>query len=180
MRWRMSEPGNPSEALRAFVGGHALVAERLARLGRESVAAARAFLDPAAYAPASPFELPDLARGVERLRAAVAARESVLVWGDFDVDGQTATALLVTALRRLGADVRYHVPLRDGEGHGMQMAKLREWLGRGVRTIVTCDTGVTSHDAIAAAQAGGVDVIVTDHHLLGDSLPAARAVKVAI
>ena len=176
MRWRMSEPGNPSEALRAFVGGHALVAERLARLGRESVAAARAFLDPAAYAPASPFELPDLARGVERLRAAVAARESVLVWGDFDVDGQTATALLVTALRRLGADVRYHVPLRDGEGHGMQMAKLREWLGRGVRTIVTCDTGVTSHDAIAAAQAGGVDVIVTDHHLLGDSLPAARAV----
>ncbi|MDX2034498.1 MAG: single-stranded-DNA-specific exonuclease RecJ [Blastocatellia bacterium] len=176
MRWRMLDPVMVSEELRAFVGGHALVAERLVRLGKGSVAAARGFLDPAAYAPASPFELPDLAGGVARLQAAIDARESILIWGDFDVDGQTATALLFTALRRLGAEVRYHVPLRDGEGHGMQLAKLREWLARGVRVIVTCDTGITSHESIAVAQAAGVDVIVTDHHLLGDSLPAARAV----
>ncbi|MFN0086070.1 MAG: single-stranded-DNA-specific exonuclease RecJ [Blastocatellia bacterium] len=176
MRWRMPDPVTVPDSLREFAGGHALVAERLARMGMTSAASARAFLDPAAYSPASPFELPDLAGGVERLRAAIDAGESILIWGDFDVDGQTATALLLTALRRMGADVRYHVPLRDGEGHGMHPAKLREWLARGVNVIVTCDTGITSHESIAVAQAARVDVIVTDHHLLGETLPAARAV----
>jgi single-stranded-DNA-specific exonuclease len=172
----MAKPVIVPEDLREFVGGHPLVAERLARSGLNDVAAANAFLDPAAYAPRSPFELPDMAIAVERLQRAIRAGESILIWGDFDVDGQTATALLLTALRRLGARVQSHMPRRDGEGHGMHLPKLREWLARGVAVIITCDTGITSHEAIAIAQAAGVDVIVTDHHLLGDSLPAARAV----
>lgn len=113
---------------------------------------------------------------VERLQRAVKLSEPILIWGDFDVDGQTATALLLTALRGLGANVQCHVPLRDGEGHGINLKKLREWLARGVKLIITCDTGITSHEAVNTASAAGVDVIITDHHLLGDTLPAALAV----
>jgi single-stranded-DNA-specific exonuclease len=176
MRWEAANPVVVPDALREFAGGHPLVAERLARTGFASVPAARGFLDPSAYEPCSPFDLPDLAVAVERLRRALRAGERLLIWGDFDVDGQTATALLLTALRRMGANVQSHVPLRAGEGHGMHLPKLREWLARGVDLIITCDTGINAHEAIAVAQGAGVDVIVTDHHLLGDSLPAARAV----
>ena len=88
------------DALREAVGGHPLVAETLARRGIVTAAAARAFLDPAAYTPASPFDLPDMDRAVERIRRAIRQRETIAVWGDFDVDGQTSTALLVSALQR--------------------------------------------------------------------------------
>lgn len=176
MRWEAAKPVTVSDDLRDFAGGHPLVAERLARAGLTGVAAAKAFLDPNSYPATSPFELPDMAIAVERLNRAIGQGESILIWGDFDVDGQTATALLFTALLRLGANVRYHVPLRDGEGHGMNLPKLREWLARGVNLIITCDTGITSHEAVEMAQAAGVDVLITDHHLLGDTLPAAHAV----
>ncbi|MBS1790689.1 MAG: single-stranded-DNA-specific exonuclease RecJ [Acidobacteria bacterium] len=176
MRWQFPQPISVSEELRNFVGGHRLVAERLVRSGVKDIATANAFLDPNAYAVTSPFELPDVAIAVERLERAIKLGEPILIWGDFDVDGQTATTLLLTALRKLGANVRYHVPLRDGEGHGISLPKLREWLSRGVKLIITCDTGITSHEAVNLASAAGVDVIITDHHLLGDTLPEALAV----
>ena len=176
MRWQISQPVSVSDELRSFVGGHSLVAERLARSGLTDAALAKAFLDPNAYAVTSPFELPDMAIAVERLQRAIKQSEAILIWGDFDVDGQTATTLLFTALRNLGANVQYHVPLRDGEGHGINLNKLREWLARGVKLIITCDTGITSHEAVNVASDAGVDVIITDHHLLADSLPAALAI----
>ncbi|MDX2043600.1 MAG: single-stranded-DNA-specific exonuclease RecJ [Acidobacteriota bacterium] len=176
MIWQIPQPTSIPNDLQNFVGGHALIAERLARCGITDVAAARAFLDPNAYAVTSPFELPDMAKAVERLQRAIKLGESILIWGDFDVDGQTATTLLFTALRDLGANVQCHVPLRDGEGHGINLPKLREWLARDVKLIITCDTGITSHEAVNVASAAGTDVIITDHHLLGDTLPAALAV----
>ncbi len=176
MRWQLHQSVFVPDELRSLVGGHPLVAERLARAGLIEPAAAKAFLDPNAYQATSPFELPDTAIAVERLHRAIKLGELILIWGDFDVDGQTATTLLFTALRGIGANVAYHVPLRDGEGHGMHLPKLHEWLATGVRVIVTCDTGITSHEAVDVAQAAGVDVLITDHHLLGDSLPNAAAV----
>ncbi|MFN0111067.1 MAG: single-stranded-DNA-specific exonuclease RecJ [Blastocatellia bacterium] len=176
MRWQIPQPVSVSDELRSFVGGHSLVAERLVRSGLTDIALTKAFLDPNAYAVTSPFELPDMNVAVERLQRAINQAEAILIWGDFDVDGQTATTLLFTALRNLGANVQYHVPLRDGEGHGINLPKLREWLARGVKLIITCDTGITSHEAVNVASAAGIDVIITDHHLLGDSLPAALAV----
>jgi single-stranded-DNA-specific exonuclease len=164
------------EPIRQLVGGHPLVAERLFRNGLTDADAIRAFLDPAAYAPASPFELPDLETAAERLKAALGDREPILIWGDFDVDGQTATALLLSALRKRDADVHYHVPLRNGEGHGLNLPGVQNWVAKGIRLIITCDTGISSHHPIAAAQAAGVDCIVTDHHLLAESLPPAYAV----
>ena len=176
MRWQIPQPVSVSDELRSFVSGHSLVAERLARAGLTTIASAKAFLDPNAYVATSPFELPDIAIAVERLQRAIKLSEPILIWGDFDVDGQTATALLLTALRGLGANVQYHVPLRDGEGHGVNLPKLGQWLARGVKLIITCDTGITSHEAVKVALAAGVDAIITDHHLLGDTLPAALAV----
>jgi single-stranded-DNA-specific exonuclease len=176
MKWVEPNATDVPEDLRTFVGGHPLIAERLFHLGLTSISSAQAFLDRTKYSPASPFELPDLEHAVKRLKRAIASSERILIWGDFDVDGQTATSVLFDGLRQLGADVRYHVPLRQGEGHGIQLAKLESWLTRGIDVIVSCDTGITAHDAVAVAQAAGVDVVITDHHILGDSLPPALAV----
>ncbi len=174
--WREPEPCAVPEALRAVVGGHPLVAEMLARRGLSEPAAAAAFLDPARYRPASPTELPGIGRALARLTRAIRAAEPICVWGDFDVDGQTATALLVATLRDLGARVTYHIPLRETEGHGLGLTALRQVIAAGARLILTCDTGITAHAAVAYARSQRVDVIITDHHDLPATLPDAVAI----
>jgi single-stranded-DNA-specific exonuclease len=173
--WLDPQPIDVPIALRDAVGGHPLVAQALARRGILTPQAARAFLDPAAYSPADPADFPDMDRAVERLRRAIGQRERIAVWGDFDADGQTSTALLVETLQVLGADVTFHVPGRD-EGHGVHSRGVERLAGEGVRLIVTCDTGVTAHAALTRASQLGAEVIVTDHHVLGDRLPPALAV----
>ena len=174
--WIGPEPAAVPEALRTEAGGHPLVAEVLARRGYAAVEAARAFLDPNRYAPASPFALPDMAAALARVEQAIARRERIGVWGDFDVDGQTATTLLVSTLRDLGADVIHHIPNREKESHGVNVPMLSQFIGMGVKLVLTCDTGVAAHDAVDYARSRGVDVVVTDHHELPPALPAAVAV----
>ena len=164
------------EALQAAVGGHPLVAETLVRRGLTDAEAAGAFLDPNRYRPAAPTDLPDVSRAVERLERAIRRRETMCVWGDFDVDGQTATTVLVSTLRELGAVVRFHLPHRQRESHGINLPVLRQLIAEGVDLVLTCDTGVTAHGPISYAQAQGVDVVVTDHHDLPPTLPDAVAV----
>ena len=103
-----------------------LVATTLVRRGITTPAAARTFLDPAAYTPAPPDALPGLTAAADRLEAAIRAREPICVWGDFDVDGQTATTLLVSALTDLGGSVTYHIPVRATEGHGVSVPSLAQ------------------------------------------------------
>ncbi len=174
--WLEPTPIAVPEALREFTGGHELIAQTLARRGIVTAAAAQAFLDPAYYRPASPYDLPDMDKAVERLRRAIRTREVICVWGDFDVDGQTATALLVSALREMGAEVRYHIPNRMSEGHGIYIPKLREIIDSGAGVILTCDTGISAHEAVEYANSRGVDVVITDHHQLSTTLPKAYAV----
>ncbi len=179
--WIDPQPVPVSKTLRDAVGGHPLVAATLARRGIMTPAAALAFLDPTHYAPASGAALPDLDRAVERIWHALTAGESIAVWGDFDVDGQTSTALLAEALGEISVQagqaqpIRYRVPKRD-QGHGIHLSGLDELLDQGVTLLVTCDTGVDAFGAIQHAVARGCDVIVTDHHDLPDSLPPALAV----
>ncbi len=163
------------DALREAVGGHPLVAETLARRGLLTPEAAYGFLDPNAYHPASPFDLPDMDRAVERIRRAIRDHELIGIWGDFDVDGQTSTSLLVSALRDLGGDVIHHIPHRQNEGHGVNLPHLQQMIDDGAQLIVTCDTGIAAHEAVDYAQARGIDVIVTDHHNLTKTLPSAYA-----
>ena len=119
--------------LAAAIGGHPLVAQTLARRGVTTPAAAVAFLDPDAYIPTPPEALPGMARAVSRLWRAIRGGEPICVWGDFDVDGQTSTALLVSVLRDLGAQVTYHVPLRETEGHGVNLPVLEQIIEQGTR-----------------------------------------------
>ncbi len=176
MKWLEPQPVEVPADLQAAVGGHPLVAQALVQRGITTPAAARAFLDPACYTPSSPLELPDMASAVQRLLAAVARGERILVWGDFDTDGQTATALLVEALRTLGAIVDWYVPDRRTESHGVHWRSLQPFLGRGARVLLTCDTGVSAHEALGLARNAGLDVVVTDHHELPATLPPAHAI----
>lgn len=164
-----------TDALRAAVDGHPLIAETLARRGFTDPTRALAFLDPSRYRSTSPYDLPDMARAVSRLETALAQDEQICVWGDFDVDGQTATALLVSALEDLGADVGYYVPVRASEGHGVNLHGLEHVIDGGARLLLTCDTGITAHEAVEYARRRGVDVIITDHHELPERLPDAVA-----
>ena len=157
------------------VAGHPLVAEILVRRGLSGPAAARAFLDPNAYAPSPASDLPDLPNAAARLREAIAGQERILVWGDFDADGQTATSLLVAALLELGAVVSAYIPDRLREGHGIQLASLKRRL-TDVDLLLTCDTGVSEHEAIAYAKGQQIATLITDHHDLPTILPPADAV----
>ncbi|MEM1269124.1 MAG: single-stranded-DNA-specific exonuclease RecJ [Bacteroidota bacterium] len=159
----------------ALGGLPAVTAGMLARRGIVTEEAATCFLDPGACGPVDPYALPDLDRAVERLMEARASRQSVCIWGDFDVDGQTSTALLVQALGRAGWQVGYYIPLRLTAGHGLNREGLDEVAGW-AQVIVTCDCGVTDTEEIAYAQALGLSVVVTDHHALPDELPAADAI----
>lgn len=146
------------------------------RRGITNLESARAFLDPDSYSPSSPYDLPQMDVAVERIRHAIEAKEQICVWGDFDVDGQTSTALLVSVLERLGGVVRFHIPIRAIESHGMKIPALEEEIKRGAGLILTCDTGISANEAVAYANAANVDVIITDHHELPEILPHAAAI----
>ncbi len=172
--WQISpQPHIPAELL--DFTGDPFLAQLLGRRGLTTPAQARPFLDPAAYTPAPPTDLPDLPLAVARLGQAIERQERIWVWGDFDVDGQSSTALLVSALSRLGAKVRYYIPNRLAESHGIKLPALQRIIAEGVELILTCDTGIAEYEAVAAAQAAGVEVIITDHHDLPDALPPALA-----
>ncbi|HVU12126.1 MAG TPA: single-stranded-DNA-specific exonuclease RecJ [Phototrophicaceae bacterium] len=175
-RWLDPIPIDVPDDLRAGVGGHPLIAETLAQRGIVTSEAARAFLDLTVYRPANPFDLPGMAHAIERVRWAIRQREPICVWGDFDVDGQTSTTLLYSALRDLGAQVDYHIPNRRGEGHGVNLPVLERLIDAGAKLIVTCDTGVVAHEAVDYANSREIDVVITDHHHLPPSLPRAYAV----
>ncbi len=173
--WRLPpQPNIPADLLE--FAGDPLLARLLLQRDLTTVAQARAFLEPAAYRPAPPTDLPDLEAAVARLNQAIERQELICVWGDFDTDGQTATTLLVSGLQSLGARVCFYIPNRLTESHGIKLPALNRMLAEGTNLLLTCDTGIAEYEAMAAARAAGVDVIVTDHHDLPDrELPPAQA-----
>ena len=137
------------------------------------------FIDESAYqpTPASAFGVP-MVKAVARLKQAIENREIVTIWGDFDADGVTATAVLWEGLGQIfdqGKTLRYYIPNRLRESHGLSKAGLDQVKGWGTGLIVTCDTGSTNLEEIAYAQSLGMDVIITDHHTLPETEPAAVA-----
>jgi len=175
MEWLEPAAVRVPDAVSEAVGGHPVVARALVRRGLCTVPEVLAYLDPSKYRPSSAWELPDMDKAVERLQQAVEPGDAILVWGDFDVDGIAATALLVEALVGLGARVFWHVPNRERESHGLNWRSLQPFLGRGVRLLLTCDTGVSSGAIVLQAQSLGLDIIITDHHDLPEVLPPALA-----
>jgi len=153
-----------------------LIAGTLVRRGITTPEAVRSFLDPDSQPLVSPYELSGMDVAVQRILLAIRSREQICVWGDFDVDGQTSTALLVQTLTALGADVTYHIPIRAVTSHGVHIPELTEIIDRGAKLILTCDTGITAHEAVEYAKSRGVDFVITDHHDLGEILPDAISI----
>ncbi len=176
IKWIDPPDGSPPQTMIDQAEGSALLAQALLRRGIATPELAKAFLDPLYYRPAAPTDLPDLDKGVERIRRAIQAQELIGVWGDFDVDGQTSTTLLVSVLRGLGARVCFHIPIRSKELHGITVPYLKDFLDTGVQVLLSCDTGVSAQPAVEYANNRGVEVVITDHHTLPDQLPPAYAI----
>ena len=138
-------------------------------------ASARAYLNPSIEGLSDPFLLPDMEIAATRLLKAVRNDEPVGIFGDFDVDGLTATAIVVRAVEQLGGTALPFIPNREADGHGLSLGAVKSFADSGVKLIVTVDTGSSAVEEVAAASAAGIDTIITDHHLLDGQLPAAIA-----
>jgi single-stranded-DNA-specific exonuclease len=158
------------------IGGNPLISQVLYQRGITDPDVAKTFLLPEYYRPTSALELPNVEKLIRILHTAIIRKNKIGVWGDFDVDGQTATTVFVSALRYLGGNVIYHIPVRAAESHGIGLLALQEFLQQGVDLILTCDTGITSQESILFAQKHGIPVLVTDHHEIPVELPKADAI----
>jgi single-stranded-DNA-specific exonuclease len=151
------------------------VANLLVRRGYDTAESADRFLQPDIETLIDPFRLREMEVAVARVERAIEAGEPIAVYGDYDVDGITATALLVRYLRWRGANASYYIPHRLEEGYGVSLAGIRALVERGIKLVITCDCGVTAVEEVRAAREAGMDVIVSDHHEPGPELPAAIA-----
>ncbi len=174
-RWLVSPPLTP-QADQALAEFPPLLRQLLFNRGYAAPAEARAFLQAATTFDSSPFQLKDMERVVERLRRAVAAGEPVAIYGDYDVDGVTATALLVQTLRGLGGNVRPYIPNRFDEGYGLNVEALEALAAEGIKVVVSVDCGIRSPAEAERARTLGLDLIVTDHHHPAEELPPAYAI----
>lgn len=165
----------PEEIIQA-AGEDELLARIFFNRGYRDAATIVQMLDEGLYEPVTPWEFPQMQAAVERIVRAVESKEQVAVYGDYDVDGVTATATLVQCLRLLHCPVVYHVPDRFTEGYGMNEEVIRSLADNGASLVITCDCGISNSNEIALAKQMGLDVIVTDHHTLPDVLPAADVI----
>src|SRR5208337_1001189 len=137
---------------------------------------AQRFLNPALNQLHDPFLLADMKPAVARLRRALEQGEKILIYGDYDVDGSMAVVILLTALRGLGGQVEAFIPHRVSDGYGMRVPAIEEAAAKGFRVVISVDTGIREHEALARARELGLDCIVTDHHLPDGHLPPACAI----
>jgi single-stranded-DNA-specific exonuclease len=178
-RWSFVEP-HPAEAaaLASAARLPQVLAELLVARGITQPAEAFAFLNPETAHLHDPFLMLGMDAAVARLERAIADRAPVLLYGDYDVDGTTAVVLLKTAIEMLGGVARFHVPHRLREGYGLQSSVLEAAYAEGVRLVITVDTGMRAFAEAETARRLGLDLIITDHHLLeaGDAVPYALAI----
>jgi single-stranded-DNA-specific exonuclease len=169
--WTLADcPPAPQAELVRELGISELTAGVLVRRGYSDPAVARSFLD-GEQPPHDPFLLGDMEAACAQIRAAVEEGRRICVHGDYDVDGIAATTLAVLLLRELGADVAWHLPSRFDEGYGVRSETLARLADDGCGLVLTVDCGITAVTEVAEARARGLEVIVTDHHRPGETLP---------
>jgi single-stranded-DNA-specific exonuclease len=151
-------------------------AKVLAHRGLSDPAAARRFLNPSLDDLLDPFAMRDMATAVARIRRAIADKEKILIYGDYDVDGTTSVVLLTKAIEMAGGTAEYHVPHRLKDGYGMRPEVVETMAVDGVKLIVSVDTGIRAAEVVKRASELGIDVIITDHHLPENELPPALAI----
>lgn len=170
--------GDAVRSLRESLGLHHVAAQVLARRGLSDPAAAQAWLD--GDAVIDPEELPGAAEAADVIAAHLRSDTRIAVHGDYDVDGVCSTAIMVRALAALGADVTWHVPSRFEEGYGLAKSSIERLAGDGVGLIIAVDCGVGAVDEVAHAKSLGVEVVICDHHTIGEQLPEAPLVHPAL
>lgn len=178
-RWSVAPPIPPAllDRLRTAhpLLDHPLVAQILYNRGIVDAEDAHAFIE-GAYTEGQPFALRDMDRAVDLLRRAIREREGIVIYGDYDADGVTASAVLVQVLRSLGARVQYYIPSRAEEGYGLNREAIGGLAQDGVQVLVTADCGIRSLEEVALAKRLGMQVIITDHHHPGPAFPQADAI----
>ena len=174
--WNISPRISP-EADSALAAFPPLLRQVLFNRGFADDPSARAYLRGEPNSNTDPFQITDMQVAIERIRYALANNEPIAIYGDYDVDGVTATALLVETLKKLGADIRGYIPNRFDEGYGLNNNALDELKADGVKLVITVDCGIRSPAEAAHAQTIGLDLIISDHHHPDDdNLPPALAV----
>ena len=177
-KWIIKEASNPEAVSRlsAELGIDPVLSGLLVQRGVETFEQARAFFRPDLDSLHDPFLMKDMDKAVERLRKAVISGEKILVYGDYDVDGTTAVALVYSFLRRFTSRVDFYIPDRYDEGYGVSRKGI-EWAAEnGFKLIITLDCGIKAIEKVEYAASKGIDVVICDHHLPEEGLPAAVAV----
>ncbi len=174
-RWNLLPP-IPDQLLLEIPGFSRLTAQLAYNRGLVDAAALETFLAVDERLTADPFLLPDMHPAVARILRALLGGERIAVYGDFDADGITATAVLVLGLSALGADVFPYLPGRVGEGHGLRTRVLDQLRADGVSLVISVDCGITGFAEVAKAMKKGLDIIITDHHVPPEQIPPAVAV----
>lgn len=157
-------------------GGIPAVGELLIRRGVTTPEQAEAFFAPSLSDLNDPSLMPDMEKAVSRLNAAMGAKERIMIYGDYDVDGTTAVALVYKYLQNYYSNVEYYIPTRDDEGYGISIKSIDYAAENGVKLIIVLDCGIKAIDEIAYAKAKGIDFIICDHHVPDETLPPAVAI----
>lgn len=174
--WNITDAA-PQAVERLMTAGYPyLVSCVLASRGIEEETAAASFMECEPMLAHSPYLMRDMTEAVSRINEALDAGEKIAVFGDYDVDGITATVILVDYLRSRGADVMHYIPRRIEDGYGLSEDAIRNLYDQGVRLLITVDCGITGVEEVAFANSLGMDVVITDHHECKDILPNAVAV----
>ena len=174
--WHVAQENCAAAERLADAGYPYLVSEVLASRGVERAEDAAEFLTQETTLTYSPFLMQDMDKAVERIAQAIAAGEKIAIFGDYDVDGITATCILVDYLKGRGADVVHYIPRRIEDGYGLSCDAIEGLRKGGATLLVTVDCGITGVDEVAFARSIGMDVVVTDHHECKETLPVAAAV----
>lgn len=164
------------QTLAAAISQPVTVAHLLRTRGLTTAEAAEHFLAPQLTDLHDPFALHDMTKACDRIKQAITAGEKITIYGDYDADGITSTAIMQETLDNLGADVHFYIPNRFTDGYGPNLAVYKYLVETGTQLIITVDNGVTGHDEVAYCNDHNVDVIITDHHELPETLPEATAI----
>ena len=178
-KWILKDPADPEKVgrLSAELGIDRVLAELLVKRGVETFEQARSFFRPSLDDLHDPFLMKDMDKAVKRLRTAITTEEGILVYGDYDVDGTTAVALVYSFLRRYSTNVDFYIPDRYEDGYGLSYRGIDWAKEHGFSLIITLDCGIKANEKVDYAASLGLDVIICDHHLPESTIPAAVAVR---
>jgi single-stranded-DNA-specific exonuclease len=177
-KWNILQPRSEVvNRLCAHLTCSPFLASLLANRDIDSPSLADSFLAPSFHLLSDPSTIKDMDTAVRRIYDAILRKERILIFGDYDVDGVTATVLLTEFLNTAGAKVSFYIPHRETEGYGLKPDHIRDpVISNNINLIITADCGSSSHEAVSMAARSGIDVIITDHHTIPNPMPEALAV----